>query len=182
MSKKQRSKVKQTEKPKQEQHRKLMLKFQDGKIRIIIIGGEYAAEKTFLEQASGIKFNSSPIALQLCDMIIMCDKKYCHDEVFLSKICNACALLFAQNFAEANKGYMAYFEYSNEPLVYIPSPHGHFIYQVDTNIYSQVGEEVTLISENPTIVDTLTVQINQAIDSEDYERAAKLRDEITKRM
>ena len=99
MSKKQRSKVKQTEKPKQEQHRKLMLKFQDGKIRIIIIGGEYAAEKTFLEQASGIKFNSSPIALQLCDMIIMCDKKYCHDEVFLSKICNACALLFAQNFA-----------------------------------------------------------------------------------
>ena len=115
-------------------------------------------------------------------MIIMCDKKYCHDEVFLSKICNACALLFAQNFAEANKGYMAYFEYSNEPLVYIHSPHGHFIYQVDTNIYSQVGEEVTLISENPTIVDTLTVQINQAIESEDYERAAKLRDEITKRM
>ena len=164
-------------------YERLVLRLGNGKIRNIIIDeGLNTGNRMLLEQSSGLNFDDGVFMVQLRDMLNICMEKYRNNKAQIIEIAVAGLMLSAEELAKMNNGRLAFFEDTKEPVVYVPGPDGHFIYEVDQKkILSEDGEEVTLITEPSTFIDKLTVQMNEAIESEDYDRAAKLRDEITKR-
>ena len=163
-------------------YEKLTLRLGNGKIRNIIIDeGLNTGNRMLLEQSSGLNFDDGVFLVQLRNMMNICLEKYSNNKAKIIEIAVAGLLISAEEFAKINNGRLAFFEDTKEPVVYVPGPDGHFIYKVDQKILSEDGEEVTLMTEPSTFTDKLTEQMNEAIESEDYDRAAKLRDEIAKR-
>jgi hypothetical protein len=176
--------------PKNKVQTELRIKFKDGEIRKIGLLGVNDGPRIFLEKETGLTCGPGDLYAQAVGLIFCWISNHGPDDESADSFRAAAMLLMAQALSEKYAGYMAEDTEHCEFLVYVPTTDGHLVIMINKllNKILQDGDwsfteemfEVTILGKKLS-TDELRGQLKSAIDEENYELAAKLRDKLNKR-
>jgi len=167
------------------------IKFEDGTIKTIkMVVLDVSLPKNFLEEKTGLIYGRGDFYSQTIGILEAW--KCCHspDHEDTSDIIETASFIIAHGLEEKTGGYTVVTDDNvNELLVYVPNEKSPFIIAIDEMMpeilagnydYSSFIKSVKIVSGKPSVND-LREQLREAIDREDYELCAKLRNKISKK-
>lgn len=165
------------------------IKFEDGRIRKIGFVEINEKPRQFLEQKTGLIYGRGDFYSQTVGVLYSWICKHGPDDMFSGDVLAAAEVVILRGLAEMTGGYVAVDKDNEEMMVYVPEAGAHYVIMTSTLMDKIINGEWSYADEifkvetmgKKLSVDELRAQLKAALESEDYELAAKLRDKLNKR-
>jgi hypothetical protein len=170
---------------------KTKIKFSNGDIvEIKDIELKIAKLKQYLQKRTGLIYGKGDPYTQTIGVIAAWTAIHSPEHKDSDDFMEAAVLVMLNGLAEKTGGFLVYAAKLEEAFVYVPAPSQNFVVRIQAGFYEMLSknhwdysnyiELVTTIG-NKVTVDELREQLKIAIEKENYELAAKLRDKINMR-
>jgi hypothetical protein len=170
---------------------KTKIKFENGEIKTIIpLRLDIQSVKKYLQEQTGLIYGYGHLYYQSLGLFYAWINFHTPKDPSYGKVFYTTILAMTCGIAENEGGIIAVIEGSKEILVYVPHPSGyHYVYRFHNKFfdlweshnwaYLHTMEMVKTI-EGEFVIDDLNTRLKNALAEENFELAAKLRDEISK--
>lgn len=168
----------------------LRIKFEDGSIRNIVLSGIDDWAQQFLEGETGLICGVGDLYVQTVGLIFAWKCNHGPDDELAEQFMTAAQLMIIQALSEKYAGYPAIDQENSEFFVYIPTTTGELVINA-SNVFekmvfegdSSFADKIYKVTSKgkKLSIDELREQLKSAIEEENYELAAKLRNKLSKR-
>lgn len=172
------------------QEPEVRIKFADGSTRKIILTEVNEKPQEFLEKKTGLIYGQGDFYSQTIGILYSWICKHGPDDKFSQEVVAAAEMVIMRGLSEMTGGYAALDDENEEFLVYVPSSKGDYVILISKLMdkiikegeFSYVDEVLSVTKVGKKIsVDELREQLKAALEVENYELAAKLRDRLKKK-
>ena len=163
------------------------IKFDDGTTRKIILTQVNEKPQKFLEKKTGLIYGHGDFYAQTIGILYSWICLHGPDDKFSQEVVEAAEMVIMRGLSEKTGGYAAIDDENGEFLVYVPSSKGEYVILISKLMdkiiregeFSYADEVLRVTKVGKKIsADELREQLKAALEVENYELAAKLRDRL----